>query len=138
MKTINETFTDEEHYLLVKKKEKQSWHDFILMLTKKGGKQKMKVRKKPIVVEAVQWDGTNFDEVKELDKSSHNKEYRKIFHMKNNLKIRTIEGDMMAVLGDWIIRGVKGELYPCKPDVFDKTYDIVKEKLIKKEERKNV
>jgi len=38
MKTINETFTDEEHYLLVKKKEKQSWHDFILMLTKKGGK----------------------------------------------------------------------------------------------------
>ena len=98
----------------------------------------MKVRKKPIVVEAVQWDGTNFDEVKELDKSSHNKEYRKIFHMKNNLKIRTIEGDMMAVFGDWIIRGVKGELYPCKPDVFDKTYDIVKEKLIKKEERKNV
>ena len=43
MKTINETFTDEEHYLLVKKKEKQSWHDFILMLTKKGGKQKMKI-----------------------------------------------------------------------------------------------
>ena len=41
------------------------------------------------------------------------------------LKIKTLEGDMTASLGDWIIKGVNGEFYPCKPDVFEKTYDIV-------------
>lgn len=39
--------------------------------------------------------------------------------------IKTLEGDMLANLGDWIIRGVKGEHYPCKPDVFDATYERV-------------
>jgi hypothetical protein len=43
----------------------------------------------------------------------------------NTLTIKTLEGDHLARVGDWIIRGVKGELYPCKPDIFDQTYESV-------------
>lgn len=39
--------------------------------------------------------------------------------------INTLEGDMRANANDWIIRGINGELYPCKPDIFEKTYEIV-------------
>jgi hypothetical protein len=42
----------------------------------------------------------------------------------HRLAIRTLEGTMIANRGDWIIRGVKGELYPCKPDIFDATYEV--------------
>ncbi|CAI3236642.1 putative phage protein (fragment) [Clostridium neonatale] len=41
-----------------------------------------------------------------------------------NLKIKTLEGDMKASVGDFIIQGIKGELYACKPDVFEKTYEL--------------
>ena len=41
------------------------------------------------------------------------------------LVISTLEGDMNAVIGDWIIKGVNGEFYPCKPDIFDKTSEVV-------------
>ncbi len=41
------------------------------------------------------------------------------------LSIRTLEGDMTATLGDWVIKGVKGEFYPCKPDIFEMTYEPV-------------
>lgn len=51
-----------------------------------------------------------------------------VFHPVRNgpdyLTIKTLEGEMRADVGDWIIRGVKGELYPCKPDIFDATYEI--------------
>jgi hypothetical protein len=43
------------------------------------------------------------------------------------LKIPTLEGEMMASIGDWIIKGVNGELYPCKPDIFAKTYEKVED-----------
>ena len=43
----------------------------------------------------------------------------------DNLRIRTLEGEMRAEQGDWIIRGVQGEFYPCKPDIFDATYEAV-------------
>lgn len=43
----------------------------------------------------------------------------------SHLAIRTLEGDMKFTHGDWIIRGVKGEYYPCKPDIFEQTYDKV-------------
>lgn len=46
---------------------------------------------------------------------------------KLTLTIPTLEGDMVAQDGDWIIRGVKGELYPCKPDIFEATYELVDE-----------
>ena len=59
------------------------------------------------------------------------KKYRKIpvvieaYQTDKELEIETLEGTMKADEGDWIIRGVKGELYPCKPDVFDMTYEEV-------------
>lgn len=61
------------------------------------------------------------------------KKFRKIpvvieaYQTEEELEIETLEGTMKADKGDWIIRGVKGELYPCKPDVFDLTYEEVEE-----------
>ena len=83
-----------------------------------------KFRKKPVVIEAVQlteatknhafnfitcnhyadWDESTGDEV---------------------IRIETLEGEMTAKQGDWIIKGVKGEFYPCKPDIFESTYEAV-------------
>lgn len=80
--------------------------------------------KKPVVVEAYQFDGNirsidNFpiSEVGKFKVSSENGQYYLI--------IPTLEGDMKAVAGDWIIKGVNGEFYPCKPDIFEKSYDLV-------------
>jgi hypothetical protein len=41
------------------------------------------------------------------------------------MNIHTLEGNMIASVGDWIIKGVKGEFYPCKPDIFESTYEEV-------------
>ncbi len=76
-----------------------------------------KYRKRPVVIEAVQFTGTNHEEVQRFDDSLVAK-----FH---EVPIQTLEGLMVAKKGDWIIRGVNGELYPCKPDIFDKTYEAV-------------
>jgi hypothetical protein len=82
----------------------------------------MKYRKKPVVIEAIRY----------LGESSHN--LVRLFvgdsvplHQfgDGKLGIPTLEGVMTANPGDWIIRGVKGELYPCKPDIFDATYEPV-------------
>ena len=77
-----------------------------------------KFRKKPVVIEAVQWDGDNISEM-----TAH-MNGRGIFRL-SGLEIRTLEGTMRAEVGDWIIRGVQGEFYPCKPDIFEATYDPV-------------
>ena len=80
----------------------------------------MKFRKKPVVIEAIQYLGNNLVEVANF----MNDEYD--FHPKNEeIIIRTLEGDMKASIGDWIIKGVNGEFYPCKPEIFEKTYEIV-------------
>lgn len=85
----------------------------------------MQYRKKPVVIEAVQWNGVNRHAV--LQFTGYNAENAKaIFWRDQNdgeIVIRTLEGDMTASVGDWIIRGVKGELYPCKPDIFAATYE---------------
>jgi hypothetical protein len=76
-------------------------------------------RKKPVVVEAVQWTGANCAEVFAflgLEHEPHDDEIDQVV-------ISTLEGDMTASVGDWVIRGVKGEHYPCKPDVFAATYE---------------
>jgi hypothetical protein len=81
-------------------------------------------KKKPIVIDAFQWTGIDcvlpewFMEKSELYsiKKIHNSEY---------LIIKTLEGEMTASIGDWIIKGVKGEIYPCKPDIFEATYEPV-------------
>ena len=78
-----------------------------------------KFRKKPVVIDAVLWTGKNDAEVDAfLGPSSQ----RRLGH-ETEIKIETLEGGMIARAGDWIIRGVKGELYPCKPDIFAATYE---------------
>ena len=76
-------------------------------------------RKKPAVIEAVQWRGNNWDEILKWAGPTCTTLYR----IDDRVQIWTLEGAMIAFPGDWIIRDVKGELYPCKPDVFDATYD---------------
>jgi len=81
----------------------------------------MKFMKKPVVIEAEQWDGTSLgaERVAALI-GTHGGLLR------NGVwEIRTLEGTMTAQKGDWIIKGVKGEFYPCKPDIFAATYEIV-------------
>jgi hypothetical protein len=87
-----------------------------------------KFRKKPVVIEAVQWNGKNFDEVMNFMNVVHGHKvaYEDAEHAAintGNLLIDTLEGRMIANTGDWIIKGVKGEFYPCKPDIFEATYD---------------
>ena len=84
----------------------------------------MKYRKKPVVIDAIQWDGDNFNEV--------------VYNFVgiicgqndgNQLAIRTLGGTMMANPGDWIIRGVKGGFYPVRKDIFEMTYEKVSDEL---------
>ena len=79
-----------------------------------------KYRKKPVVVEAVQWTGENVKEVLDF------MEWRNVAHDATlGLTINTLEGNHHASPGDWIIKGVQGEFYPCKPEIFEKTYEKV-------------
>lgn len=74
--------------------------------------------KQPIAVEAVQWDGNNVDEV--LAFIGETAQIRG-----GSLYIKTLEGDMLALIGSYIIKGVNGEFYPCREDIFKKTYEEV-------------
>lgn len=76
--------------------------------------------KKPVIIEAIQWTGENLSEI---DKFVQAKVQKRALV----LIIPTLEGKMHASLGDYIIKGVNGEFYPCKPDIFDKTYEEVTE-----------
>ena len=80
-----------------------------------------KYRKKPVIVEAVIWTGNNIEEVKELAKNA----VEHIIFVDNNLYIETLEGNMNVSIGDYIIKGIAGEFYPCKPDIFKETYETV-------------
>jgi hypothetical protein len=117
----------------------------------------MKYVKKPIVIEAVQWNGENWKEIFNFlgGENSRNqfggnvqitgKNF--IYHSVDplmvctnvipyswcqltqsniivSLTIKTLEGDMQASIGDYIIKGIKGEYYPCKPDIFEQSYDV--------------
>lgn len=79
----------------------------------------MKYRKKPIVIEAVRWTGSITPEMEDLLGEV------KVLPKGSSLLIPTLEGVMEARRGDYIIRGVNGELYPCKPDIFKKTYELL-------------
>ena len=94
-----------------------------------GGSNINRYRKKPVVVRAWEFDGTT-DSLPPMKYSAHKLWYREHDrvndqHFPPTVVVRTLEGDMTAQVGDYIIEGVNGELYPCKPDIFDKTYDKV-------------
>lgn len=78
-------------------------------------------RKKPVVIEAIQWTGDNLN-------------YIRAFTMRHGSgqdwppEIFTLEGPLNAIVGDWIIKGSRGEFYPCKSDIFFQTYELAGEK----------
>ena len=85
-----------------------------------------KFRKKPVVIEAVQFTGENRREVLKFAMPKLSKTALDGAEtMRLPVVISTLEGDMTASPGDWIIKGVNGEFYPCKPDIFAKTYEAV-------------
>lgn len=94
-----------------------------------------KFRKKPVVIEAVQWEGENEMEImdfvgKRLSfcKPPHQMDIEKdLPHSAWCIHIPTLEGMMTAQRFDWVIMGVNREFYPCKPDIFEKTYEKVED-----------
>ena len=84
----------------------------------------MKFRKKPVVI-----DAEEFKDTAEAMNNIRNMGVRPIRVANSNgqvvLHIDTLEGIMEAKIGDWIIKGINGEFYPCKPDIFEKTYERV-------------
>lgn len=82
----------------------------------------MKYRKKPVTIEAIQWDGFNIDEI-----CAFIGETMASFDASGKMQIYTLEGTMTAQEGDYVIKGVQGEFYPCKPDIFAETYELVGE-----------
>lgn len=89
-------------------------------------------RKKPVVIEAVQWMGTP-ESAEEIAQFMGHTEKNPLMHYpktepwQGDLVIPTLEGAMVANTGDWIIKGVQGEFYPCKPDIFEATYEQIGE-----------
>jgi hypothetical protein len=98
-----------------------------------------KFRKKPVVIEAFKW-GNHIDEHGTTIVHIQSEMPQWLIDAKENgtvvainpiegaipeLSIRTLEGEMRVSTGDWIIKGVKGEIYPCKPDIFEATYEEV-------------
>ena len=89
-----------------------------------------KYRKKPVEIDAVQLHMFNMDSlIEQMRRDGYEVESFSQPPMRaiSGLKIKTLEGTMQANFGDWIIKGVQGEYYPCKPDIFEKTYDLVSE-----------
>ena len=84
----------------------------------------MKYRKKPVEIDAIQWVSDNIEQVYEMlgdnliINTDEDKDEVKHF-------INTLEGKMEMSWGDYIIKGVKGEFYPCKPDIFEMTYEKI-------------
>lgn len=81
----------------------------------------MKYRKKPVVIDAIQFDGTD----KSVDWLLSELIAGNISRNCGHVYIKTLEGIMTANIGDYIIKGVQGEFYPCKPDIFEQTYENV-------------
>jgi hypothetical protein len=80
-------------------------------------------RKKPVIIEAYRYDQR--PDNRRPDWFSDAVTANRIVTYPDHAIIETLEGTMRAGLGDWIIKGIYGELYPCKPDIFDATYEVV-------------
>ena len=92
-----------------------------------------KYRTKPCEIEAVRWTGQNLEEIKvyvggclEYDIIDSAWQMQKGAPVVN-IRIKTLEGVMNASVGDYIIKGLRGEFYPCKPDVFERKYELISE-----------
>ena len=87
-----------------------------------------KAKKKPVEVEVCQWTGSNIKEIMSFcGPKAYNIYQINLANMPTeySLTIHTLEGDHRATVGDYIIKGVHGEFYPCKEDIFHETYDII-------------
>lgn len=91
-----------------------------------------KFRKKPVEIEAVQFTNINKEEIElfvgkplKHEIESDTAYIAGVAPPSSSLTIVTLEGEMKAMPGDWIIKGINGEFYPCKPDIFEKTYELV-------------
>lgn len=90
----------------------------------------MKYRKKPVVIEAMQHDGSeaSFWRIQKWAHEGFPPETNAIITPSGyGLTVRTMEGPLHASKGDYIIKGIQGEFYPCKPDIFEATYEAVEE-----------
>jgi hypothetical protein len=89
-------------------------------------------RKKPVIIEAIQYNNLNREEIEKfVGKKLHQELETETAYLadkgspKFSLIIETLEGNHKAMLNDYIIKGIKGEFYPCKPDIFEATYEKV-------------
>lgn len=89
----------------------------------KGKKSMGHYRKKPVIIEAIKWKHHNWEEIKNFCPTARLEETPN--PSKFDLFIPTLEGDHLANVGDMIIKGVAGEFYPCKADIFNATYEEV-------------
>jgi len=90
-----------------------------------------KFRKKPITIEAIKYNNLNREEIESfvgtplpIAIESETAYLAGVAPPVASLMINTLEGKVKAMPGDWIIKGVNGEFYPCKPDIFEKTYEL--------------
>jgi hypothetical protein len=84
--------------------------------------------KKPVIVEAIRFDGENWAEVQKFAADGPMGTGMEAMFTRDDvhyIRIMTLEGTMEADPGDWIIKGIQGEFYPCKPDIFEETYEPV-------------
>lgn len=96
----------------------------------------MKYRKKPIIIEAIKWRSNNLKDAMEFLNCDFKYEPNTSYATKQftyddkdkSLYINTLEGVMKVSIGDYIIKGINGEYYPCKPDIFEKTYEVAEDK----------
>lgn len=86
----------------------------------------MKYRKKPVVIDAMQFNGNNQFEIMRWIESLDTQRHITWHFTNGKIEIPTLEGVMSCSKDDWVIRGVSGEFYPCKPDIFELTYEEVK------------
>ncbi|AEB25388.1 MULTISPECIES: hypothetical protein [Bacillus amyloliquefaciens group] len=87
-----------------------------------------KYRRKAAEIEALKWGGVTQDSIDNLRKFIGDEAYKErcfVYPASNRLKIITPSSEVIAQVGDYIIRGIEDELYPCKPDIFEKTYEKV-------------
>lgn len=89
----------------------------------------MKYRKKPVVIDACQFETNNEDHDKNMNNLVHwmGQNGQTSHHDGTDIYIETLEGIMRAEVGDFIIKGIQGEFYPCKPDIFAATYEKVED-----------